>query len=112
MALRMTFGGTPCPSLWGYISDTIADVSNALIHNAFWDHSSLFDEISVSLDAPRLMDDDVPFHPAKPLAVNIATNDVGKVDIYIDDSIGVALDLDNNPRRMSRAIPLAIRTIT
>jgi len=112
MALRMTFGGTPRPLLWGYISDTVADVTNARIHNAFWDHSSLFDEISDSLDAPRSMDDDVPFHPAKPLAVNIPTNDVGKVDIYIDDSIVVALDLDNNPCRVSRAIPLAIQAIT
>lgn len=33
MALRMTFGGSPCPSLWGYISDTSADLCNALIHN-------------------------------------------------------------------------------
>lgn len=26
MALRMTFGGSPCPALWGFISDTLADL--------------------------------------------------------------------------------------
>jgi len=102
MALRMTFGGTPCPSLWGCISDTITDVSNALICNALWDHSSLFDEISDSLDAPRLMDDDVPFHPAKPLAVNIPTNDMGKVDIYIAKCI---LGWEINTRSISISLP-------
>jgi hypothetical protein len=30
MALRMTFSGSPCPSLWGYILETLADVCNAL----------------------------------------------------------------------------------
>ncbi len=38
MALRMTFGGAPCPALWGYISDTLADVCNCLIHNPHWNH--------------------------------------------------------------------------
>jgi hypothetical protein len=31
MALRMTFGGAPCTGLWGYISDTLADLCNSLI---------------------------------------------------------------------------------
>jgi hypothetical protein len=98
MALRMTFGGTPCPLLWGYISDTIADIGNSMIQNVFWDHSSLFDKISDSLDAPGLIEDDILFHQAKPLAADIPTNNVGKVDIYIDDSISIALDINDNPR--------------
>jgi hypothetical protein len=31
--LWMTFGRAPCPPLWGYISDMIADLSNALIQD-------------------------------------------------------------------------------
>jgi len=113
MALRMTFGGTPYPSLFrGCISNTIADVSNSIIHNIYWDHSSLFDEISDSLDSPRSVDDNIPFHPAKPLVVNIPTNNVRKVDIYIDDSIGIVLDIFDNPCQVSWTIPLAIRAIT
>jgi hypothetical protein len=50
MALRMTFGGSPCPSLWGYISEMLADVCNALIQNPDWDHTSLFDPLSLKVD--------------------------------------------------------------
>jgi len=46
MALRrMTFGRTPCLSLWGYISDTLADICNKLIHNPHWDRSNFFDNL-------------------------------------------------------------------
>lgn len=35
-------------------------------------------------------------------------NDNGNIDIYIDDSIGIAPDIGDTPSRVSRAIPLAI----
>ncbi len=112
MALRLTFGGTPCPSMWGFISDTLADISNTLIHNEFWDPSSLFDDLSTSLGEPIPLPDTIPFHPAKRFAIDLPINDIGKVDIYIDDSIGIALDANDNSRRVSYSIPLAIHWIS
>jgi hypothetical protein len=46
------------------------------------------------------------------MSVNIPSNDKGKVDIFIDDSIGVAPDIGDVPKRLLRAIPLAIRTLS
>lgn len=40
----------PCPSLWGYISDTIVDMCNELIHNPHWGHSRIFDELSTTVE--------------------------------------------------------------
>jgi hypothetical protein len=96
MALRRTFGGSPCPSLWGIISETIADLSNVLIQSKLWDHHNLYDPISDDLDLPLCLPDSVPFHPAKELAVLIPPNDLGTVDIYIDNSIGITPDLNDN----------------
>jgi len=45
IALRLTFGGAPCPPLWGLISETMIDGCNSLIINKFWDHKILFDPI-------------------------------------------------------------------
>jgi hypothetical protein len=59
MALRMTFGGSPCPSLWG----------------------------------------------------QLPVDDEGKADIYLDDTIGIAPDINNNVQRVCYAIPLAIHTL-
>jgi hypothetical protein len=105
----MTCGGTPCSSTWGYISDTLADISNMIIHNPKWDPLTLYDKISYLLEPPQPLNDSTTFHPAKKLSIDIPENDIGKVDIHIDDSIGIVHD---NLTRVSHAIPLAIRAIS
>jgi hypothetical protein len=112
MALRMTFGGAPCPSLWGYISDTLADVCNTLIHNVHWDHNKLSDPLSDHLLPPLSLPEHEQFYPALPMAVDIPSNDLGKVDVYIDDTIGITPDIEDNNSRVSRAIPLAIHSLS
>jgi hypothetical protein len=69
MALRLTFGGSPCPPIWGYISDTIIDIANSLIQNEFWDHEEFFDPISNQLQVENCLPISIPFHQAKDLAV-------------------------------------------
>jgi len=111
LALRMTFGGSPNPALWGVISETTTDIGNSLLVNNEWNHTSLFDPISNSIEEPKPLDDSVPFHQARDLSISIPPNDAGKIDIFIDDFIGVAPGLGDVPSRVCRAIPLAIRMI-
>lgn len=61
----MTFEGTPCHSMWGFISDTLAGVSNTIIQNEFWDPSSLHDKLLDSLEEPLSLPETIPFHTAK-----------------------------------------------
>jgi hypothetical protein len=111
IALQMTFGGSTNPALWGVISETTTDICNSLLSNNYWDHTSTFDTISDTLGSPMSLSDDIPFHQAKELAVSLLVNDLAKVDIFIDDTIGAAPDLGDVPTRVSRAIPLAIQTL-
>lgn len=110
VALCMTFGGAPCPSLWGVISETITDMANSILHNPFWDHNKLFDKSSDSIDPPEPLPDNIPFHPAKDLVVHLPDNLGGYVDVYTDDNIGVAPDFGTNVPRLNRVIPLMIHT--
>ncbi len=112
VALRLTFGGSPCPSLWGVISETIADVGNAILSNQYWDHNEIFDPISELIESPISLPEDIPFKQARSLSVDLPPNDIGYIDIYIDDNIGVTPDIGNNSTCLARAIPLAIRTLT
>jgi hypothetical protein len=112
VALRMRFGGAPCPSMWGVISEIITDIGNSLIQNEMWHHEELYDSISDQLDAPLDLPSTIPFHKSRDLSVYIPPNDKGKVDIYIDDSIGIAPDIASAPLRVMRAIPLAIRSLS
>jgi hypothetical protein len=75
MALQMTFGGAPCPSLWGVISETLANIANSLLQNPHWDHHLLYDPISDTLDSPSSLLESIPFHPGKELAVSLPPND-------------------------------------
>lgn len=63
----------------------------------------------MTIDLPNLLPESIDFAPAQELAVDIPTNDVGKVDMYIDDTIGIALDLADNVTRVQNAVPLVIK---
>ena len=91
VALRMTFGGSPCPSLWGIISETIADMVNSILHHPYWDHNTLFNPLSETIVPPESLSDDVSFHAAKELAVSLPKHLRGYIDIYIDDTLGVSV---------------------
>jgi hypothetical protein len=111
VALRMTFGGAPCPSIWGVISKVITDIGNSLLQNDLWSHTDLYDHISDQIEAPISVSKSIPFHQSRDLAVEIPVNDRGKIDIYIDDLIGIAPDIADSPTRVIRAVPLAIRSL-
>jgi len=111
MALRMTFGGSPCPTMWGYTSETITDVCNTLIQCKNWDYMSLYDEISDSITDPVSRTPETPFKSARDLSVYIPENNLGKVDVYIDDNIAVVPDIKDNTKRVIQALPLAIHSL-
>jgi hypothetical protein len=46
------------------------------------------------------------------LRPTIRVNNIGKADIYIDDTIGIALDMADNVQCVNAAIPLAIHTLS
>jgi len=112
VALRLTFGGAPGPSLWSVISEVITDIGNSLLQNNCWDHTTLFDHVSNGLETPISITNDTPLAKARAVSVPIPANDNGRIDIFIDDSIGVAPEIGDAPLRLIRAIPLAIRTVS
>jgi hypothetical protein len=92
--------------------EAITDMANSILHNPFWDHNELFDKLSDSIDPPKPLPDDIPFHPAKGLSVHLPDNLGDFVDVYIDDNIGVAPDFGTNDSRLNKVIPLTIHTFT
>jgi len=111
IALRLTFGGAPGPNLWGVISESIADIGNAIQQNDSWNYSTFFDPLSDTIEEPLSLPDDIPLASTKKLSVTLPLNEKGYIDMYIDDNIGVTPDLGDNLLRMKRVIPLAIRTL-
>ena len=47
-SLRLTFGGKPCPSEWGCISETVADLATYILHCNEWDPSKIHSPLQQS----------------------------------------------------------------
>ena len=109
MALRLTFGGKPCPSDWGCISEPVADLATDILHCPDWDPTKLHSPIQIKFPRPSLLPDSTPFSVARDTIVDIPAEDSGKCDVYIDDTIAIGLDLPGNAARLEAAIPLAIQ---
>ncbi len=107
----MTFGGSPCPSMWGITSESITDVCNTLIQCKSWDYKNMYDKLSDSIPNPISLPDNIPFESTRDLSVKIPVNDLGKVDVFLDDNIAITPDIGDNTTRVIRAIPLAIHSM-
>ena len=61
VALRLTFGGSPGPYEWGVLSESICDLSIAIMQDTGWDPTSLCATNGHLFPPPLLMDDSIPF---------------------------------------------------
>ena len=111
VALRLTFGGRPCPSEWCNISEAVADLSRAILACPDWDPASLHSPQQRHVGVTELLDNSVPFASAEPLAVSLPADDQGTVEPYIDDIIAAMLDSPSNRPRLAAATLLAIHTV-
>jgi hypothetical protein len=109
--LRLTFGGKACPSEWSALAEPQCDLSNALLHDDEWDPATLASPSQHLVKSPnRNADINRPFGIGKELAVDIPINERGIYDLYLDDIIGLSLDMPgtNNLERSAGAHLLAI----
>ncbi len=106
--LRLTFGSSPGPYEWGVISESICNLANALLLDNNWNPHQLAAPTSIPMK--QILDDDIPFRIGCNLIVNFPVDPWGMLDVYIDDTIGLTVDLPDtdNADRMECAPHLAI----
>jgi hypothetical protein len=107
MSLRLTFGGAPCPFKWGVISELICNLAMAILLNKNWKPDELHAPNQDKFPEPQFFSDDTPFGEGRELIVNVDINKFGIHDIYIDDLIGLGIDLpDSDHRKRLECAPL------
>lgn len=111
--LRLTFGGKACPSEWGSASETICDLTNALLNDPTWNPEQLYNPQSDDLPEQISLPDDIELGQARELAIKVPVSNVGSADVYIDDIFGFAADLPgtDNIIRLERACLLALHAL-
>ena len=110
MALHLTFGGAPGPYEWGVVSESICDLSIAIMQDGDWDPSKLRAPDGCHVPPPKILDDAVPFAEGKELIVDVPVNSKGIADVYIDDMIALAVNVENsdNIQRLEQVTLLTI----
>ena len=110
IALRLTFGGAPGPYEWGVMSETVCDLANAILLNNDWDPNNLHAPNPELVPTEEFLDPEIPVKEGMELIVDIPVDARGFIDLYIDDTIGLTVDIpgSDNILRLKRAILLAI----
>ena len=94
IALRLTFGGAPGPFDWGVISKTVCDLAMAILKSENWNSNTLYAPNHNLVPSKAILDSGIPFAEEKQLIVDIPVNPRGIVDVYIDDTVGLTVDLE------------------
>ena len=110
IALRLTFGGAPCPYEWGATSETICDLAIHILQHVDWNPLNLHAPNQHLLPAAETLDDNISFGEGKELIIDVPVDPKGVVDVYIDDTLGLTVEEEgsDNIMRLERAILLAI----
>ena len=110
-ALRLTFGGAPGPYEWGVLSESICDLSIAIMKDDGWDPTSLCVPNGHPVPPPILLDDSIPFAEEKDLIIDVPVDATGTADVYIDDTIALTMDVkdSNNVQQLEQATLLDMR---
>ena len=93
------------------MSETACDLANDLLQCPEWDPSELYNPVQSQLPPPKFEDDDVPFAPGLELAVDLPVNNLGFVDVFIDDTITATPDIGNNVDQGEGAALLAMHVV-
>ena len=103
LALRLPFGGSPCPSEFCLVSDIIADIINDLLAHDSWDPYWVHSSFVKHIPGPKALPEDVPYAPALDTSVPNMEGDRCSADVFIDDVITIGVDIGNNIEKLMAA---------
>jgi hypothetical protein len=114
LPLRLTFGGSACPSEWCVVSELVTDLANRILDHEHWDTKTVFPSLASNVPPTTLYPTTTEYAKARPLAVEliIEENEVGRVDVYVDDicTIG-ALENEEQEQKLRYAALLAMECV-
>ena len=92
LAMQIPFDAAGCPTKWCCFSEHIGDLWNDLIQCKDWDHHEIYAPNQKFIPQPKKLPPEIPFKQAKEMAVVIPINDLGLVDMYINDMPPCTID--------------------
>ena len=103
ISLRITFGGVPGPAYSCTFSDIVCDTIKDSLDCDSMSENEVCSEFKEFIPPEEKLNDNIPFGKALSLEVKVPVEKNGKFDVYIDDFIGVTVDINNNKSRLEKA---------
>ena len=76
-------GGASGPYEWVVLSESICDLSIAIMQDDGWDPALLFAPNSHLVSPPLFLDDSIPFAEGKDLIIDVPVDARGTADVYM-----------------------------
>ncbi|GKY96053.1 hypothetical protein MPSEU_000565500 [Mayamaea pseudoterrestris] len=112
-ALRMTFGGSPCPTVFSDLSELVTDAANQLVRDGNWHPATIQSRFIANISVEPIVypTPSTPFATSRPMAVGamIPVDGSPCFDVFLDDHLGVIVHTSNDALiRGAHAIPLLL----
>jgi hypothetical protein len=111
ISLRLTFGGAPNPNYWSEVSESITDLTKAILNCRHWNPKETKSPLQHKVPKVEKSTDTRAFEKALPTSVNINISNMGQADCYIDDLTTTTVEIGDNVERAEAATLLAIFTV-
>ena len=110
VALCLTFVGATVPYEWGVLSESIYDLSIAIMQDSGWDPTSLCAPNGHLVPPSLFLCNSISFSEGKSLIIDVPVDAIGTVDFYIANTIALTVDIEdsNNAQRLEQATLLTI----
>jgi hypothetical protein len=111
-SLRATFGGASCPNLFTEISESVADLANAIVRCDEWDSNKTSSAHDNLIGKPILRSRIAKFEEARESLRDFGADNFGTTDVFIDDLITAFPAIsEKHVQRGSRAPLLALEIV-
>jgi hypothetical protein len=107
----LCFGGSSCPPSWCSVGELIVDLANDLLQNKAFKEDSIISRYFSKIMQPEYLPNEIKFGVAKETMMSPPTREYGYMDIFVDDMIGLCVDLPGNAERMSQALATSVDAI-
>jgi hypothetical protein len=111
MWLRLSFGGSGCPTTWCAVGEAIVDLANDIVRNCKLQPEHIPKKYRHLVQPPTYDNPSTPFHPAKPIMLKPPPRDYGYFDIFVDDIIGLLLDIGESYLTVYATLLLAVLAV-
>jgi hypothetical protein len=87
LPLRLTFGGSACPSEWCVVSELITDLANRILNHEHWHTDIVRPSLADKVPPTEVLSNEIPFAQGRPtlMADPSILEETGRADVYVDD---------------------------